>query len=223
MDSRRPGTRAVSVHRATVVLVGLGASVVALAVAPAVLPAGYSWVSHTTSESAAQGVHGAWVARLGFVLFGLSVILLATVNRRPWGPWATGLHAAFGALMTAAAAFSHRPWQPRFEYDRTEDLLHSVAASGMGFAFALGVVAAALWPGRPRPRRHALDVVAVVASVALPLGMSAFADVQGVLQRLMFAVAYIWYAAEVASMVRSRSGASAEAPRAVATPGTAPE
>jgi len=109
---------------------------VALAAAPALMPADYSWVSNTTSESAAQGVQGAWVARLGFVLFGLSTILLAAGSRRRWGPWATAVHAAFGALMIASAGFAHRPWTPG-EFDHAEDLLHSVAATGIGFAFAL--------------------------------------------------------------------------------------
>lgn len=52
-------------------------SAAALAVAPAFTPAGYDFVRHTTSESAAQGLAGAWVARLGFVVFGLAVLWLA--------------------------------------------------------------------------------------------------------------------------------------------------
>lgn len=49
-------------------------SVLALLFAPSQMPASYDWVQHTTSESAAQGIEGAWVARLGFMLFGLVVI-----------------------------------------------------------------------------------------------------------------------------------------------------
>jgi len=56
------------------VLAGLGASAAALAAAPALMPASYSWISDTTSQSAAQGLSGAWLARLGFVLLGLSVM-----------------------------------------------------------------------------------------------------------------------------------------------------
>jgi putative copper export protein len=176
-------------------LVGLGASAAMLAVAPALMATGYSWVSRTTSESAAQGVSGAWLGRLGFLLFGLSVLLLCDVCRRPWGRWGTALHAAFGALMTAAAAFSHRPWRAGQAFDRTEDLLHSVAATGMGIAFAAGVVAVALRRG-PVRRRRVPDVVAVGAAVALPLAMSVAPALDGLLQRLMFVVAYGWYAVE---------------------------
>jgi hypothetical protein len=177
--------------------------VLALAAAPALMPRDYSWVANTTSESAAQGVQGAWLARLGFALLGLSVILLAVESRRRWGPWATALHATFGTLMTAAAAFSHRPWTTGEEFDRTEDLLHSVAATGMGFAFALGVVATALW----RTRRRVLDVIAVVAAVAIPLGMSAWPESGGAIQRLMFAVAYTWYGTEAVREIREPSPA----------------
>jgi hypothetical protein len=99
--------------------------------------------------------------------------------------------------MAAAAAFSHRPWQPGRDFDSTEDLLHSVAATGMGFAFAAGVVATAVVAARRGDRRRtALDVVAVVASLVLPLAMGVLPQVDGVLQRLMFAVAYAWYAWE---------------------------
>lgn len=112
-------------------------------------------------------------------------------------------------MMTAAAAFSHRPWTPGRDFDRTEDLLHSVAASGMGVAFGLGVVATALGRNRGRPRWRVLDVVVVVLSVAIPLGMSAWPGLDGAIQRLMFAVAYAWYAVEAVSMVRQRASATA--------------
>jgi hypothetical protein len=90
------------------------------------------------------------------------------------------------------------------ELRRTEDLLHSVAATGMGFAFALGVVAAMLWQGDLPRRWRLLDVAAVAASVVIPLGMAAIPEAQGLLQRVMFAVAYVWYAGEAVHMARDR-------------------
>jgi TRAP-type C4-dicarboxylate transport system permease small subunit len=73
-------------------------AILSLALAPLLMPAGYDWVRHTTSESAAQGLDGAWLARLGFVAFGLAVLMVAT------------------------AAFSTRPWDPELPYSRVEDL-----------------------------------------------------------------------------------------------------
>ena len=98
---------------AIVMLVG---SAIALAAAPFLMPNSYDWVRHTTSESAAQHVPGAWVARSGFVGLGLAVILLASRRRNRWTWPGAGLHAAFGALMIAAAVFSSRAWTPATRY-----------------------------------------------------------------------------------------------------------
>lgn len=174
----------------------LAASAVALGAAPAVLDGSYSWLEHTTSESGAQGVHGAWLARTGFVLFGLAVLWISNQQRDRWRQPAVALHVTFAVCMFLVAAFSLRSWKPGVGYDPTEDLLHSVAATVMGFAFALGVSAVAIRLHSAGHPWRSLDALAVVASVALPIGMAADGSIDGVLQRVMFAIAYIWYGRE---------------------------
>jgi hypothetical protein len=176
-------------------------SAAAVAVAPLLLPASYSWVRHAISESAAQGVMGAWVARLGLLLLGLAVLWLTGLAGPGWGPWGRIPFRCFGLFMVAAAAFSHKPWEPGVPFDQTEDLLHSVAASGMGFAFAIGVAVVATRRSHPSWFTRVLDIAALAASVVLPLGMSVWPHAAGLLQRCMFAIAYIWYAGEA---LRSR-------------------
>lgn len=183
------------------VLTLLVASAVALALAPSVLDRSYSWVEHTTSEAGGQGVDGAWLARLGFLLFGLAVIWLAHARAGLWRQPATALHVAFGTCLLGVAAFSLRSWQDGALFDCTEDLLHSVLATAMGFAFALGVASVA-WRGDRRRRRRPFDVVAIAASVIVPLAMTAWPDAAGALQRLMFAVAYLWYGREALDGLR---------------------
>jgi hypothetical protein len=61
------------------VLAGLVASAIALGAAPLLMLPAYSWMQHTVSESAAQGVSGAWLVRLGFLLFGFPVLSLAAL------------------------------------------------------------------------------------------------------------------------------------------------
>ncbi|MFR9780625.1 DUF998 domain-containing protein [Micromonospora sp. MS34] len=201
-----PGAAATARRRiAAGVLAGLCLSAAALAAAPSLMPTSYSWVAQTTSESAAQGVDGAWLARLGFLLFGLSVTALAFVAAGRWGRWSAALHYGFGAFMAAAAAFSTRPWTGA-GYNPTEDALHSVSATAVGVAFAAGVVTAAIHRRARRPGgQTALDIVAVAASVVVPLGMSALPDVDGALQRTMFAVAYGWYALAALAILRDGS------------------
>lgn len=171
------------------------ASLLALALAPLALDESYSWLEHTTSEAAGQGVRGAWMARAGFLLFGLAVLWLAHRKAEHWRQPSTGMHVVFGACLVGVAAFSLRSWDGAVPYDRTEDLLHSVAATAMGFAFALGVVSVN-WAWGRRPRLRVLDVAAIAASVVLPLAMAAMTGYAGALQRAMFAIAYVWYARE---------------------------
>jgi hypothetical protein len=160
------------------------------------MPAGYSWLTHTTSQAAAQGLNGAWLARLGFILFGLAVIWLAVIRRPAWARTAVWLHIIFGVCMVSTAAFSHQPWLDGVPFDPVEDFLHSLTATLMGFAFAFGVVVRLLQrPARDRVGR-VLDVTAVAAATFLPLLMATQPEIIGFLQRTMFIVAYIWYGRE---------------------------
>ena len=171
-------------------------SALALLLAPLNMPASYSWLQHTTSESAAQGVNGAWLARLGFLTFGLTVLWLSGGLPNKWPRWAHRLHSIFGLMMVATAVFSTRPWLPNLPFDPIEDALHSFTASAMGFAFAAGIVVRS-WQRQGQRAGRALDIIAVAASVLIPMSMMALPDWDGLLQRIMFATAYAWYAYEL--------------------------
>jgi len=175
----------------------LTVSAVTLFLAPLYLPEGYTWIAHTTSEAAGQGVHGAWVSRLGFLLFGLAVLGLAGGIGGTWSRGASFFHGSFGVLMISAAVFSSRSWEPNKPFDPVEDVLHSVSATGMGFAFAFGV-AVLIWRDLTTERRfRLLDASAVGASILIPLSMMNWGGSAGLLQRGMFLIAYVWYGREI--------------------------
>ena len=180
-------------------IVGFGLlafSLFALLLAPLLMPASYEWLQHTTSESAAQGIPGAWLARLGFMTFGLTVIWLAAQLKAQWTLPVRLLHFAFGVCMVGAAVFSSKPWLPELPFDLVEDGLHSFAATAMGFAFALGV--GLRWWHRPwDSKRRLMDLTAVAAAFFIPLAMSALPEWDGLLQRVMFTIAYLWYGLEL--------------------------
>jgi hypothetical membrane protein len=193
MDSTARGAR----PSAELAILGLLlTSFLLLALAPLVLDDSYSWLEHTTSQAGAQRVRGAWMARSGFLLLGLAVLWLAHRRAGRWRQPSTALHAVFGACLAGVAAFSLRSWDDTVPFDRTEDLLHSVAATAMGFAFAFGI-ASARWTWGRRPQLRTFDVLAIGASVVLPLAMVALGEYAGAFQRAMFAIAYVWYATEV--------------------------
>ena len=190
--------------RSGAILLGLALSALALALAPLLMPDSYSWIANTTSDSAAQGVSGAWLARLGLGAFGLAVLAIAW-SHPSWVPAARFAHIGFGILLTVTAVASTRPWVAGTPFDAAEDQIHSIAATAMGFAFAFGILAVVLGDRRSGRPIRPLDIVAIVASIAIPLSMTALPELAGILQRLMFAVAYIWYVVAARCGVPGRS------------------
>ena len=194
-SSARPRQHQGAGRRPALGVIGLLAgAMVLLMVAPLWLPSSYSWVEHGTSESAAQGVDGAWVARSGFIVYGIAVVWLVQLRSRVWGWPGTILHLAFAVAMFGVAAFAARSWDEAAPYVDTEDLLHSVAANVVGFGFIAGVVAVMVSRRLPSVREAVPDLVALAVAVIVPLTMST--SVWGILQRLMFLTAACWYGRE---------------------------
>jgi hypothetical protein len=175
--------------------VALGAlvtSLVALALAPLLMPADYSVITHSVSESAAQGVEGAWLARAGLVLFGVGVIILSIRPPTLWSRWARLAHIGFAISIMATAVFSHAPWDGS-PHNSFEDFLHSAASFGVGMTFMIGV-ALVLLNRRDAPSR-VFDLVALAAALAIPLLMPRV-EAAGLAQRAMFLIAFLWYGKE---------------------------
>jgi hypothetical protein len=206
---------------AALVLALLLASAGCLAAAPSLMPASYSITEHTISESAAQGVEGAWLARLGFLLFGFAVLISASIAGSRWGLWGGLFHRFFGALIIGAAAFSHQPWTIE-SYDEIEDVLHSAMASGVGLAFTVGVLVVMLRRGPAARWSRLFDGVAIVAATVIPMVMFNVAGIGGLVQRIMFAVAYLWHGVETVNSVVGRAVGGSGGPQTAAGPRWAP-
>ncbi|MBX3098389.1 MAG: DUF998 domain-containing protein [Salinibacterium sp.] len=205
MSNSRPATAVDSRSLAIVALIGLGGGLLGLGTAPVVMPEDYSWVTNSISESGAQQLPGAWLARSGFLLFGLGAVLTAIVRARVWRWGAVYLLAAFGVLLICCAAFSTRQWVSDAPFDPTENVLHSLAATVMGFCYGIGVLLVVILDRTMMPAQRVLGYVAVTSSVVLPISVGLVPSLGGVLQRLMFAIAFAWFIIEA---VRGRRSAS---------------
>lgn len=187
----------------------LVASAACVAVAPRLMPASYSWTEHAVSESAAQGVDDAWLARLGFLLLGLAVLLLTSIARARWGAWGSALFRVYGVAIIAAAAFSHAPWED-VPYDELEDFLHSVAASAVGFTFTVGVLVVSLRRSSHQAAVRAFDWIAIGAAVGLSVVMFNATGIAGLVQRVIFAIGFVWFGLEAARSARSDEARTGE-------------
>ena len=110
-------------------------------------------------------------------------------------------HGVYGVSIIAAAAIAHRPWED-VPFDAFEDVLHSVASFGVGFAFTIGVVIVSLRRGPNAGPIRVLDAVAVVSAVVIPMIMFNVSGIGGVVQRGMFLIAYLWYGIEAVRLGR---------------------
>ncbi|MDH3293030.1 MAG: DUF998 domain-containing protein [Acidimicrobiia bacterium] len=187
-SSKRPTPASVSI-------IGLlAAALIAFAVAPTLVAESYSWVEFGISESAAQGVEGAWLARVGMILFGLAVLWLVGLGHRDWGPLATAMHLLFGVSMFGVAAFAAKSWEDGAAFVETEDALHSAFAATAGFGIVVGIAVLIVRRRRRSVRAALPDWVAFLVTALIPL--TASTDIWGLMQRIMFFAAAAWYARE---------------------------
>ena len=186
---------------AVAVMAMLMASAVCVAIAPMLMPDSYSVVEHSISESAAQGVQDAWLARLGFLLLGFAVLVSASIAGERWGVWGRLVHRAYGVSMFGVAAFAHMPWED-VPYDAFEDFLHSVAAYGIGFCFTAGVLIVTFRRGHGMRSARVFDWIAILAALVIPMMMFNVTGVAGLVQRIMFGIGYLWYGLEAIQAAR---------------------
>jgi hypothetical protein len=66
----------------------------------------------------------------------------------------------------------------------------------MGFAFCTGVVARFIQRGPGAVIGRSIDILALLVATALPLLLASSFSVGGLVQRVMFGVAYLWYGRE---------------------------
>jgi hypothetical protein len=188
--------RRLSNTAAATALIGIAGFVLAAMIGPLFSHPDYSSIAHTMSELAGQAMPDAWIMRLGFVSFGLCTAIAAALRLRDRPCTAVPL-IIFGVAMMMAALWSNAPIDRAIAHSIHEDEVHSIAASLMGVAFA-AASAARLWMNA-FSLRDWLSWFALATSIGLPLAMVAFPGVDGGLQRLMFAISFVWIVREVRS------------------------
>jgi len=180
---------------AGIVLAFLLLGMAAVAIAPLLMSDSYSVIEHSISESGAQGVDNAWVARSAFLLVGFGLLALASVAGERWDRWGVLGFRVYGVATIAAGAFAHGPWAG-VPFDRLEGFLHTAAAFMAGLGFGIGVLAVGLRRGPGAGWRRWLDVLALLCVAVLPLTMLIFDATTGIQQRFLALVGFAWLIAE---------------------------
>lgn len=172
-------------------VVALVVSAMLLAAAPLWMPRGFDWRRHTISDSAAQDLPRAWLARVGLALLGVASVRLA-IDAAPLGPATRIGLALFGLGMISSGAWSKRPWQHTASFDQRADRIHSLSAriAGMGYMVATLAHLSDRWA--VADAHLAITVAALVTALVCPAITFRVPQVGGGAQRVMFGVSYLW-------------------------------
>lgn len=169
------------------VIGGICAMALAMLLGPLVSPEQFSVLHHSTSEQAAQHLSGAWIIRVGFLAYGASVVASSAIDWRT-RPWVRVALAMFGLGLIGTAIWSNAPIIEGVPADLGEDQMHSIASGVVGLAFALACAARLFSPGGNR--KDLLAWSGLVVSVAIPVAMTEFSGIRGLLQRGMFVFSF---------------------------------
>jgi len=150
---------------------------------------GYSMVTHTTSQLAAQHAPNAWVMNLTFILLGTTSILDGWKRLKNY--WFQKITISiFGFALVLTAFFQHAPIDPNLAFDMQEDHLHSLFASITGFAFTFFAVSCAFI--EPTKLRKTLAFFIGVLATLLSLLIFNMPAYAGIWQRLIFISSFAW-------------------------------
>ncbi len=147
---------------------------------------GYSVIANTVSELGAQMTHNNFVAIIGFVAFGLGIVIEWLRHRM----WATTPFLLFGIFIAAAGLSPHKPIDPAVAYNEIIHRLHSVMASTSGIAVTLGFI----WQGLKENvmQKRWIDFYMAGICLIMPMAMFAIPEFQGLIQRLMYFQVFVW-------------------------------
>jgi len=165
---------------------GLLLCLLAILSGPLYTEPGYSTIQHSISELAAQNTDNAWIMRLG--LLALSVATIWGYAMKPI--LRNAPFAIFGIFMALSALLPHKPFIAGRPYSELLDIAHSAASSLAGFSAVVGFLVLAFATDRTADKLICGSLA--VLYTALPLGMLAFPQYQGILQRTIFFSFIIW-------------------------------
>ncbi|MFZ0627386.1 MAG: DUF998 domain-containing protein [Acidimicrobiia bacterium] len=178
-------------------------SMLAVALAPLLMPDSYSWLVNTISESGGQGVHGAWVTRSGFLLTAIAVLLMCSIASTRWGYWGRAAMRLYAFGLISGAIFAKASWED-VPHDLVEAFLHTLSVFWGGVGFALGILVVSYRRRHPGRWRRGFDLAIVLATPIVPLLMLVFAGHAGLLQRGLALAGYIWLLIEAFRLMRAR-------------------
>ena len=110
---------------------------------------------------------------------------------------------AFGLFMGLAGLIAHKPISPAADFSELIHQAHSILATLAGISITVGLLWQAVLVSTFRLRT--VTITLAVLCFILPLCMLAFQDIQGLIQRIMYLLVFIWLWTYYPSMLTTKN------------------
>ncbi len=147
---------------------------------------GYSAARNLISQLGAQHTQNSLIMVAGFLALGIGIV--ADGIRRFSAPVLPFI--AFGFFMALAGLLAHKPLSPAAAYSETAHQAHSALATLAGISITVGLLWQAVLVSTFGMR--AIIITLAVLCLALPLSMLAYPELQGLIQRFMYLLLFVW-------------------------------
>lgn len=161
------------------------------------VPSEYIWTQNTVSELAAQGLPNQWIMQAGFIGFGL-LLNLGFIQKFKT---AKKIFSAdifimlYGLAILVTGFFSTMPFIDGMSYSERESFLHSLFAQIAGVSFTIGIFYRFIIAPSAKEKAFHATFFLLVMGTSLGFGLAENGAItlgQGIIQRTMYLVSFIW-------------------------------
>ncbi len=152
----------------------------------------YNWKINTVSELASQGYSRKWIMQIGFILFGLILLIgiankirLNTINYLIDIP--IGI---YGLAILLSGIYCTKPFVNGLGYSESESNIHSISATMAGIALSIGILASGIIETKSSIRLIHFAFLIFVMGMSVYFGISESNN--GLIQKIMYLGSFCW-------------------------------
>jgi len=155
------------------------------------VPDNYDLTKNTISDLGSQGYDYKPLMQVGFIFFGLILILgisLNEINLRTTPLLIYGFCVALTGIFCAKPFVNTEP----FSTSEMQSILHPFFAQAAGIAFSIGILMQVFYTNRRSEK--IIHVLFLAAVIGLSVTFGLYNDYPGIVQRVLYLVSFIWLA-----------------------------
>jgi len=168
-------------------IIATGLFVLFILIAHLVAAQNYDWTKHTISNLASQGYDYKIIMQIGFILFGLVLIVGVLLNPLTWRTIPIFI---YGLSIAISGIFCTKPFEGTETYSVMESNLHSTFAQLAGISFSIGILIQMFFETDKSFKLHHLLFFILVIGFSATFGL--IHQFQGIIQRILYIVSLIW-------------------------------